>query len=605
MKKFIFFARVYTWLVVLPIITNAQSLDVYPNYVVIGAFEHKKNAVFFSDDANEHNFPARFEMNPNRNLYYVYVLTTDDRAFAFAEALKLRTDTKYFDTWVYSGLLGEDALARASTQNFDINPTTGEQIRSVTSEGRQKQDLSSGENVQVPDAAVTQDGNKANPSENAGTQNETTVDTGKNETRKATRNSRKPRENEINNKDASLANPTKRISSNTAGETEGEKHDQSTIPQNNGTLGNDRTTDGSRDGRTAQTGHAADPLQNKSDASTSGNGKTQSAVNGNAGGENKGTTDKRQAAGISEQKVNEKTEAGKTAGPTNNISAGTGTTLKTEDVAEADKIGSDGDPVKTDKTNAIAIGPPPKRVSTEPLTPEEVSGKNFYFYLFREDNHDMVAGEVDAIDFEKSRRMATYDANTQVKVIMPSGKTKQISFVCQVFGYRKLQKEFDPANPADDMYLDDKGSVVVPFELMRLQKGDIAIMYNVFFFKDAAVMRPESRYEVNNLLELLEENPSYNIRIHGHTNGNAPGKIIYMDQPGNFYSLSNTRQGGGSAKKLSEERALVIKEYLISSGISADRMQVEAWGGKKPIHDKNSARAHENVRVEIEILSEK
>ena len=77
-----------------------------------------------------------------------------------------------------------------------------------------------------------------------------------------------------------------------------------------------------------------------------------------------------------------------------------------------------------------------------------------------------------------------------------------------------------------------------------------------------------------------------------------------MDKPGNFYSLSNTRQGGGSAKKLSEERALVIREYLISSGISADRMKVEAWGGKKPIHDKNSARAHENVRVEIEILSE-
>jgi outer membrane protein OmpA-like peptidoglycan-associated protein len=553
MKKFIFFARVYTWLVVLPLITNAQTPDVFPNYVVIGAFEHKKNAVFFSDDANQHNFPARFEMNPNRNLYYVYVLTTDDRELAFAEALKLRTDTKYFDTWVYAGLLGEDALAKTSTQNFDINPTTGEQIRSVTSDRRQNQDLSSGENVQAPDAAA-KNGAKAiasNPSETA-------------------RNSRKQKENEINNDGASV-NPADGISANTPGKTEGEKQNQSTIPRNNGTSGSERSTDGSGDGRSAETALAADPSKNKNDASISGNGKIQSAVTGNTGGENKTT----------------------------------GTALKADDVAEADKIDPDRGSVNTDKkTEAIAIGPPPKRVSTEPLTSEEVTGKNFYFYLFREDNHDMVAGEVDAIDFEKSRRMATYDANTQVKVIMPSGKTKQISFVCQVFGYRKLQKEFDPASPADDMYLDDKGNVVVPFELMRLQKGDIAIMYNVFFFKDAAVMRPESRYEVNNLLELLQENPSYKIRIHGHTNGNAPGKIIYMDKPGNFYSLSNTRQGGGSAKKLSEERALVIREYLISSGISADRMQVEAWGGKKPIHDKNSARAHENVRVEIEILSE-
>jgi outer membrane protein OmpA-like peptidoglycan-associated protein len=91
--------------------------------------------------------------------------------------------------------------------------------------------------------------------------------------------------------------------------------------------------------------------------------------------------------------------------------------------------------------------------------------------------------------------------------------------------------------------------------------------------------------------------------IHGHTNGNATGKIIRMDVPGNFYSLSGTKQGFGSAKQLSEERANVIREFLIASGISPDRMNIRAWGGKKPIHDKHSVRANENVRVEIEILS--
>ena len=251
-----------------------------------------------------------------------------------------------------------------------------------------------------------------------------------------------------------------------------------------------------------------------------------------------------------------------------------------------------------------ALGPPPQRATTAQLTKEEVTGKDFYFHLFRADNLEMVDGEVDAIDFEKSRRMATYQGNTGVKVTMPSGKTKQISFVCQVFGYRKQQREFDPAMPPEDLYLDNKGNLVVPFELVRMQKGDIAIMYNVFFFKDAAVMRPESRYEVNNLLDLLAENPTYKIMIHGHTNGNASGKIIRMDTPGNFYSLAGTRQGFGSAKELSEERAVVIRDFLINSGISAHRMQVKAWGGKKPIHDKHSVRANENVRVEIEILSE-
>jgi outer membrane protein OmpA-like peptidoglycan-associated protein len=147
--------------------------------------------------------------------------------------------------------------------------------------------------------------------------------------------------------------------------------------------------------------------------------------------------------------------------------------------------------------------------------------------------------------------------------------------------------------------------VSVPFELVRLQKGDIAVMYNVYFFKDAAVMRPESRFEVNSLLEMLKENPKYRIRIHGHTNGGSHGKIISMGEGKNFFSLTGSREGFGSAKKLSEERARVIHTYLTENGIAAHRTHVKAWGGKRPIQDKHSTRASENVRVEIEILEDK
>jgi outer membrane protein OmpA-like peptidoglycan-associated protein len=141
--------------------------------------------------------------------------------------------------------------------------------------------------------------------------------------------------------------------------------------------------------------------------------------------------------------------------------------------------------------------------------------------------------------------------------------------------------------------------------MARLKKGDIAVMYNVYFFKDASVMRPESRYEVNSLLDMLNENPKYKIRIHGHTNGNATGKIISMDKDTqNFFSLNDTKEGFGTAKQLSEERATIIRDYLTSNGIDAKRMEIKAWGGKKPIHDKLSTRAQENVRVEIEILQD-
>jgi outer membrane protein OmpA-like peptidoglycan-associated protein len=501
MKRFILFARVYTSLIfVLPVTLSAQEVLVYPNYVVIGAFAHHKNAIAFTGDANKNKFPARFEMNPNRNLYYVYVLATDDREFAIAEAVKLRAETKYFDTWVYSGALGSLVLAIPGGQpDQDVNPLTGEKMESVSS--------------------------KENP---------TASGTGKSNV------------------------PGQREGKETAGRSNNVSSKQGQGSIENSNFGSDKTNSDGRSGARIS--------------------RARIDQDGTRGVVREGGDDDRSGL-TAVNPSGEKTES-----------------VSSEKDPTASGTGND--------TGNLMLGPPPTRATKEPLQAEEVVGKDFYFHIFRADNGKMVGGEVDAIDFERARKMATYPGNKPVTVRMPSGKTKQVSFLCQVFGYRKQQKEFDPNSPAEDLYLDDKGNLVVPFELVRLQKGDIAIMYNVFFFKDAAVMRPESRYEVNNLLELLKENPSYNIKIHGHTNGNANGKIIRMDTPGNFYSLTGTKQGFGSARKLSEERAVVIRDFLISSGISADRMEVQAWGGKKPIHDTRSVRAHENVRVEIEILSQ-
>ena len=60
----------------------------------------------------------------------------------------------------------------------------------------------------------------------------------------------------------------------------------------------------------------------------------------------------------------------------------------------------------------------------------------------------------------------------------------------------------------------------------------------------------------------------------------------------------------GTAKDLSRGRAEVIRDFLVSNGVNASRMEIKAWGGKRPIYDKNSANAKKNVRVEVEILEE-
>ena len=97
---------------------------------------------------------------------------------------------------------------------------------------------------------------------------------------------------------------------------------------------------------------------------------------------------------------------------------------------------------------------------------------------------------------------------------------------------------------------------------------------------------------------------SLDFKIHGHTNGNSGGKIISMGDTKNFFSLKDTQEGSGSAKKLSEERAKVIQSYLVSKGIDPTRMEIKAWGGSHPIYKEDSQNAHANVRVEIEILED-
>jgi outer membrane protein OmpA-like peptidoglycan-associated protein len=267
-------------------------------------------------------------------------------------------------------------------------------------------------------------------------------------------------------------------------------------------------------------------------------------------------------------------------------------------------------PVTTDPVVTTVAAPPQPEPEPE-KKPEYVDdgkpGKLFVFHLYRTTDNAKVEGDVKAIDLDRARKIGEYKGNEIVKVADPASKTDSVGMVAEVFGYRKQQINLYYNEPAGEgIQTNAEGAVEIPFGLVRLSKGDISVMFNVLFYRDAAVMRPESRYEVQSLRDMMKENPKYRIRIHGHTNGNATGKIITMPEGSTeFFALKDTKEGFGTAKALSEERAVAIKNYLVHDGIAADRMEIKAWGGKKPLYDKMSNRAQENVRVEIEILEDK
>ncbi|MFZ5971426.1 MAG: OmpA family protein [Bacteroidota bacterium] len=243
------------------------------------------------------------------------------------------------------------------------------------------------------------------------------------------------------------------------------------------------------------------------------------------------------------------------------------------------------------------------------IVPQTLANTPIFLSLFNARNHKVVDGEIEVIDTERARPITKVKGNSYLTLPDPKSTSGELTLICNAFGYRRVQHQIHYKNTESDTlqpFVDLVGNFyLVKFDLVRLHKGDISVLYNVYFYNDAAVMMPESKSELNSLLELMQENPNYKIKLHGHTNGNASGPIITRGPSNDFFALTpDVKKGFGSAKELSGARAETIRDWLLAQGISGDRVEVKAWGGGRMLHDKHSVHARRNVRVEVEVLED-
>ena len=89
----------------------------------------------------------------------------------------------------------------------------------------------------------------------------------------------------------------------------------------------------------------------------------------------------------------------------------------------------------------------------------------------------------------------------------------------------------------------------------------------------------KSNTSLNQLVAIMNENPSLKIKIEGHT-----------DNAGN----------DDTNMKLSQDRADAVKAWLVGKGISEDRIKSEGFGETMPIADNNTAAGRaKNRRIDI------
>ncbi len=236
-----------------------------------------------------------------------------------------------------------------------------------------------------------------------------------------------------------------------------------------------------------------------------------------------------------------------------------------------------------------------------------------YINSVKQSNGKIVDGRVQVYDNVRSKKITTINTHTLAGVNDPKNRQQSIRVISTVFGYRPQEISFSLNEPSNYVSKTEASvssvsdSVIrVDLRLERLQAGDIAVMWKVFFFKDAAIMQSKSKPELEDLHTMMKENPKMRIKLHGHTNGNSHGKVIHLGESDNddLFNIKSEKhvETMGTAQKLSLYRAETIEHYLLSKGVSQSRIEIKGWGGKKMLYDKHSTQANLNVRVEVEIL---
>ncbi|MCS6789830.1 MAG: OmpA family protein [Bacteroidia bacterium] len=193
--------------------------------------------------------------------------------------------------------------------------------------------------------------------------------------------------------------------------------------------------------------------------------------------------------------------------------------------------------------------------------------------VYDEESGSPVGAFVAVIDIERRdtiRSLTANEATGEFLFSLPLGK--RYGLFAKAPGYLFYSGHFD-LSEGDSIY-----HLRVP--LQRIKAGGRLVLRNIFFDFDKADLRPESEVELQEVLRLLQANPTWHIQIEGHTDSIGSAA----------YNLN-----------LSERRAQAVRNYLVQKGISAQRLIARGFGATRPVAS-NATEAGRALNRRTEIL---
>lgn len=160
------------------------------------------------------------------------------------------------------------------------------------------------------------------------------------------------------------------------------------------------------------------------------------------------------------------------------------------------------------------------------------------------------------------------------KIILPYGKN--YGFSAKAEGFYSVSENIDLTGISaykeikKDLYL-------APVEI-----GEVIRLNNIFFEFNKSELKSESYPELNRVLKFLNDYPSVEIELSGHTDN--IGTLEYNQM-------------------LSEKRTIAVADYLFEKGITKNRITVFGYGETRPLASNETEEGRQiNRRVEFKII---
>ncbi|UYZ62119.1 OmpA family protein [Hymenobacter weizhouensis] len=158
-------------------------------------------------------------------------------------------------------------------------------------------------------------------------------------------------------------------------------------------------------------------------------------------------------------------------------------------------------------------------------------------------------------------------------IVLPSGVH---------YGYRAESKDY--LAESDNLDVTDRqkySEVNRDLYLVPFAVGQTIKLNNIFFAQSKYNLRTNSYPELQRLVRTLKDYPQVEIKLEGHTDNQGDPALNV---------------------KLSQDRVNEVKKYLVSKGISGNRISTEGFGGSRPIASNDQEETRKlNRRVEFRI----